>query len=369
MDNTAILECLKDIVGVVKEDVEICKWAELTQEVKDAATVSTSGMFMSTLPGGIDLKSITDVNILRKMVNAGISARDAAIEEVKSEVVLGIGNRNKTSKKNYVGMIGKLTIGSTFAANKQYQGIRVAANSTIAAMYTIKGIKVAVNGVDTFNVYVGRAPYGATAIEEVVATYPVTSVMNSWEVVTMAGGDLALPLSINGVEQQYYVYWDRVEAGGLSPKDNEIKCNCPGDSAQAALYAYGEINGVQFSAMDNIGARSEDHRGHGISIEADIRCNSDMILCSEYDTNNEIAVALATAVRYKAGELWIEEIFKMNDVARLLVSNREYLWGKRSHYKKQFEGRVLYIAANVQLDATDCFVCREDKMIKAGIQS
>ena len=95
----------------------------------------------------------------------------------------------------------------------------------------------------------------------------------------------------------------------------------------------------------------------------------DKLICREYDRENAIAVTMAWAVMYKAGELLIESILNSNEINRYTMMNREALYGKRSHFRKEYETRIMYLAQVIDFSSSDCFICRDNTMYMSGIMS
>jgi hypothetical protein len=83
------------------------------------------------------------------------------------------------------------------------------------------------------------------------------------------------------------------------------------------------------------------------------------LFCREYSEDDAVAVVMGYATWYKAGELLIEDVLKQPDVNRYTTMAREYLWGKRNHFRKEYENRIIYLAAVIDVMASNCYVCRE----------
>ena len=97
---------------------------------------------------------------------------------------------------------------------------------------------------------------------------------------------------------------------------------------------------------------------HGFSLDVEIKCDTGRLICREFDSQNKIAVASAWANLYKAGELLIEKILSSSEITRFTLMNREYLYGKRNNYKKEYEMRIQYLAYEIDVTRGDCFICQ-----------
>ena len=49
--------------------------------------------------------------------------------------------------------------------------------------------------------------------------------------------------------------------------------------------------------------------------------------------------------------------------------NKEYLWGKRNHFRASYEGRINYLAASIDISSSSCFICKDTGFVVAAINS
>lgn len=362
------MDCLTDIVGVTG-NTSIPFYADLSEEMQDAIAVSGSGLYMDALPGGIDLMTVDTQESMEFALQSALDAKEEAEKSLKSDLIVAINNRYQPAKIKFYGLIGERSVSGVLSTTGRYQAHRYRMIEPIAGNVQINQISLCLNGVATFNVYVGRCNVKSKAIEEIVATVPITTVSGTWTNATLPEGGIAVPMEIYGTEQEIYVFYDRTEAGGLLPKNNTIKCLCPGDNGKKALNAYMQYNGCVFNDKENLSSAKADQQGHGISVQAVVGCDTNTIVCREYEKQDNIQLMMAWGLRYKAGVLWIEYIFKGGQVNRVNLQNHEYLWGKRNHFQKQYEDRITAIANNLTLGETNCFTCKDDKVIKGTIYS
>ena len=86
--------------------------------------------------------------------------------------------------------------------------------------------------------------------------------------------------------------------------------------------------------------------------------------------NNEIAIATASAIRYKAGFYIIEKILASGNINRYTMTDRERLMGKKNTYIKEYNTYIDWIAQNVNTNINDCLICNDiDDLIKIAIMS
>src|ERR671912_2675064 len=107
-----MMQCLTGIVGVSNSDCE-CITNGLTTEQKDAIKVSTAGLFMDNLPGGVHLKALDHVDACKGLAEMALTERDNAIRTLEDDLIVALNNKYKKAKPNFVGQIGRMS----FAAN------------------------------------------------------------------------------------------------------------------------------------------------------------------------------------------------------------------------------------------------------------
>lgn len=365
------MSCITNFVGITN-DTTLPFWDQLDADLKAKVAVSTSGLYAAALPGGIDLRTVDDLEYMVDALQKGIEAVAEAEKVLSDDLLEAINNRYQSAKVKFHGEIGRRSVSATFPSSPEYQGQRYRMYEPIAGNIRISGISVNVNGDASFNVYVARCEARDRSIIEVLATLPVNSVANTWTAANMTSvnGELVLPMEVDGIAQEYYIYWRRSEAGDLMPKNNEIKCGpCSAGKTLAALDEYMYYDGVALADMNNLYNAQVSKKGHGLSVSAIVGCEHESVMCREFEKKENISKMMAHAMRYKVGELWIEYLFKSNFVNRSNMANREYLWGKRNHFRKEFDDRITTIANQMTLGDTNCYSCKEDRAIRGTIFS
>lgn len=369
-------DCLTNIVGVT-DSITIPFYDQLEDEQQEAIALSTSGLFLDTMTGGIDLTGVDDVTYMKSVLDLALKACSEASKVLNNELLIAITNRFHPAKTKYIGFIGRRTTSATFNSAPNIQGHRYRMQEPIAGNIAISSIGVNVNGNATFNIYVARRDaydngINNRGIAEVLYTFPVTTVANTWVNANMASqpGGIKLPMEVEGVAQEYYIYWKRDESGGLSPKNNDMKCNtCGNKNANAALSGFMLFDGIAMANTDNVLNISLGRFGHGLSVNAVVGCDHSMVICREAEKKEVVKLMMEQAAQYKAGELWIEYILKSAWVNRDNLQSREYMWGKRNHFSAEFGKRITAIADAMELGETNCYVCKNDTMIKGTIYS
>lgn len=363
-----MLPCLENIVGVSKLDCD-CITDGLTQNEKDALKVSVSGLYIEDLPGGIELKTTKTLDSCRNLAEIMLGARDRAIGTLQDDLIVAIGNRYEKAAKPYKGTIGRPSYAITLSDTRQFQGMRLRPRNHTDATVTVKRVSLIGNATVDIPFYIVRTlecDNGKNGV--VVYTDVIAASANNFVAVTLPAGGLVLPLMENGYVFEYWVYFDK---GGTSflPKDSKLGCNCS-SSTKSLLDDYFHVQGVGFADPANMTSTGTfDGYTHGFILDVEIVCESKALICREYSDNEKVSVAMAWAANFKAGEYVIEEVMKSSEVNRYTLQAKEYNWGKRNHYRAEYDQRVKYIAGAVDPNSSDCFMCKERELFFAKINS
>lgn len=364
--------CLTNIVGVTASTT-IPFYDELPEQLQTDIAASMSGNYIDVLTGGIDLTTIDDLDYMVRILEDGLRACGQAEKVLNDELLVALNSRYQASKPKFIGDIGRMAFSGNLSYPSKYHGMRLRANQPIAGNIRISKIKLGVNGAATFNVYIARCESRNDVISEILHTLEVTtvpSVMTNIDLSEVEGG-IVLPMEINGIEQEYYIFYDRTEAGGLYPKNNEIKCGTctSANRAMDALKNFVHAQGVYFEDQNDLAQVASDSYAHGFVVTATIGCEQESVICREYAKKEAMSLVMATAAQNKAGEIWIEYIFKSGYVNKTNLQNREYLWGKRSHFRAEFDKRITVLATSMTVGETNCYTCKDEVISKGLIRS
>jgi hypothetical protein len=352
-----MLECLTNIIGVTTSE-NTCITQGLTTDQKAAIKLSTSGLFLDDLEGGVHLKAVTNADATKGFYNMATGAITGAVRRLEDDLIIALNNKYRKSRKNFEGTIGRMSFATSLNASGDFQGLRLRASDYGDAVITINKINVIINQDATFILYVFRTLAGETD-GEIVTQYAVTATANAYATITPTD-PLKLPLTDQGNTYDYYFIWSRTEAGGAYPKDTKIQCSTCNKTSGTGISEFIEAKGVQYNgALGTFEGVITDEFSHGLILDASIRCDNERLFCREFKEDDAVSVTMAWASLYKAGELLIEEVLKSPDVNRYTTMDRTYLWGKRNHFKKNYEDRITYLAAVIDITASNCYVCRE----------
>lgn len=354
------MECLTDIVGVTTSTCD-CIINGLTTEEVDALRPSTSGLFMDDLEGGIHLKAVKNADTCRNLAQMCISARDQAIKMLQDDLIVALSTKYKRANKPYKGGIGRMSFAQTLGVTRPIQGWRLTPNYFSDGMVKVKALSLIVNKdtTEVLQVILTRVPVGEV-VGEVVNFWPVNTTANMYATIDIGADPLKLPFVVNNQRVEYYFTFDRSAAfEDVAPKDNIIRCSTCEKNADP-FNGYVTVKGVQLNSLGNLSDIVTDETYcHGIIADVEINCDTETLFCREYNDEEPVAIAMSYAVRFKAGELLIEDVLRQTDINRYTTMDKERLWGKRSHYRKEYEGRILFLANHLDIVSSNCYVCQE----------
>jgi hypothetical protein len=193
---------------------------------------------------------------------------------------------------------------------------------------------------------------------EEVASYPVTTTPNNYTQVDIGSAPVKFPLMYEGNAVEYYVIYDLSGAPDVQPKDTGINCStCNGGIQPFSDYL--TVRGVQLNNPNTLNDKITDAFSHGLILDVEIRCDSEQLICREYKADDAVAIVLAYCVYFKSGELLIEEVLKQPDVNRYTMMDKDRLWGKRNHYRAEYEHRLNYLSTTINVWDSNCYVCNK----------
>lgn len=360
------MACLTNIVGITDSSCD-CIISGLTSDEITALAISNSGLYLDDLPGGVHMKALNNIDACKTFKEMATGARDNAIKMLEDDLIVAISNKYSKSKRAFVGEIGRMSYATTLGTTKRYQAIRIQPWDYSDGLITLNRFNIAVNATVNFTLRLYRVPKNSVMGEE-VTNWPITATANAWFTQNLTT-PLKMPLIYNGDLVEYWFIYDLQEPGTpFLPKDNKIECSTC-DQASGRLGDFVNVWGVQFDDLNALNDHVNDIYGHGMSLSVSIKCDNESLFCREYNDQDAIAVTMAHAVRFKAGELLIEEVLKSPDVNRYITMAREYNWGKRNHFRSEYDGRIQYLSETINVDESNCYVCREtaNQPFKAGI--
>ena len=350
------MECLENIIGITKVECP-CFTEQISQELKDKMKISKSGLYLDGLEGGVLLRNVTQIDKCRKFIEMQFDAIEEAKQYYQKGIITKLFEKYKSNKKNYLGDIGRMNFTGSLNTSKRLQFLRI--QGVADGNLTLNRVKLIADSDITTTIWLIGMNIGDT-LGEILSEKSIVISAGQFSVVELSA---ELPLMKNGKNQEYFIVWER---NGANPRDTKLTCNCPGGNGYEDFV---QVSGGEAEDFSTLVSAPSDVFSHGIIAEISLKCGIGNLVCKEYNAEEAVALATAHAIRYKAGELLIENILNSGEVNRYTMLSNERLWGKRNHFSAKFDEMINYVADMVDISSSDCFICRESKMFKTGIES
>lgn len=354
------MDCLTGVVGVTNVDCE-CATGSLTPDQKAELSASSANFYyLDNIPTSVDLATIRSKGTCRDFYQFSTDALRSAINTLSDDITAALAMKYPQKQGAYHGSLGRTTFSGNLPAKKPLQFMRVnAISSKSDAVLSFNRVKLFSNVVGTTTFYV--------LDRDLKVLHQVDNIAlnaNTFTLFSMPE-KVVLPLYHENGDATYYFAWENI-AGGM-PKDNKVSCGCSGGDG---WNGYVNVVGGEADNMDDLLSVRTDNRTHGIVIEGgELRCVTSKFVCREYDDKDAIAVVSKWAVAYKANEILVESILASRQVDRFTLMDREHLYGKRNHYRSEYQNRVQYIVDHVDTTSNSCFLCKDRRINLSGIMA
>lgn len=353
------MECLTGVVGLTQETC-----ACLTSGESCDFTTSPSGLYLDQIEGGLSLAAIKNMDACKSLCDMMLRARTQAERRLGDDISSALATKYAANKKSFVGKIGQDNFTGSLSLTKQFAGLKLqSVVGNADSLLVIKTMSININIDAHVQVKIIRARRGATS-GTVVATLDVNASANLPTLFPIAN-DIKLPLSYDGEDVNYFILYDR--SAGFNPKNNKSSCGC--GNTEKYLFQYLSISGAVTDGLDALANTGYENVSHGLILGIELKCDKGEFVCREFNENDAVSITLAYATMYKAAEILIEEVLRSPEVSRFTMMNREYMWGKRNHFRKEYDDRIRYVASIIDPSASDCFICKPENIFSGGIMS
>ena len=356
------LNCLDEIIGLSRNE---CACYDPTPL---GYNDSNSGIFLDELEG-IELRTIKadiecgDNDIWTKMSRAVENSKTA----FRTDLLAEIGMVTKPRRKMFQGQIGQRTFNADRVNGTVYNGWIIRAANIKGGEFTLKSIKTIMNANANFDIEIWN-----NIDTSPLLTIPVNSVGNTiTDNVLTPDPSLTFPLWTpecvdSDFDLEYYIVYNPV---GFEPKNNKVDCGC---SRKNAWENWALIEGVTGDDILDRETWQRDNFANGLVIDLQFNCNTAELICGGEDEpldfmNDAQAMVMAYAIRFKAGEILIEDILSSGNINRYTMLAKERLWGKRNHYVKEYTQRIAYLASRLDTNSNDCLACGDNRIGKTSI--
>lgn len=386
---SAHLDCYSTIYGLSRTDCN-CFTTGIPWNVSD----SDSGLYLDEVEG-LSLEVLKNVG---DCVNGSLwelmeRARASSILSYKTDLMNYIGQRTLRRRQSFSGMIGDDRWNTRLQLSENFAGLTWQVAPVRSGFMRFKGVGMLFDSAGAFDVILYDNQSNTP-----LATWNVTAAQTTMlGQVTWFRLPTPLSLPLYDSSKNYLRYWlIYIPSTAPNPKDNRLNCGC----GNLPSYNVWSLNSPQFKSMNPPNAKynwfdwaiMKGTRGnlltqreqqwliteemHGLVIDADFICKNEDIICKDlldYD-NDELSMVQAYCTRYKAAEILIELILSSPKPNRFTLLDRERLWGKRNHYRKEYDGRIEYIGDQLTEQnrinlISDCLACKNiEGFKKIGIR-
>lgn len=354
--------CLQNIIGITRSTQSSVVTA-LQDDALGAGWYSqtTSGLYLDELEGLISINAIDNSNDAAQTLAGFFSTgRDNAIKLLAEDIMVGLTKRAVNAQKKYTGSIGSKQSSSVMdVSGIPNAGLRLSTTAMKGGVITINTIYTMMSADATFDVQVYMLERGATIAQLVTTIHGIQSLANSLKANTLQT-PLTLPLSTYGAD--YFLLY---QPGGFAPRQNGISCGC--GYKENILRTYMQVSGATATSTDALLTAQTSSYGMGLALDAEVGCDTRAIVCESYNADESIKIVMAYATRYKAGELVLESILRSDAINRYTLTQRESLYGKRNHFKAEYDSRIAWLVENIDTSLVDCYVCNDKRVGKRGI--
>ena len=100
---------------------------------------------------------------------------------------------------------------------------------------------------------------------------------------------------------------------------------------------------------------------YGLTLEVDLGCKVDEVLCEDAldFVSNPLALSIALAIQYKAAALLADEILRSPLINRENMVNREEWEEDALVWTEKYNDHVNYIVDEADRTANDCLACKD----------
>lgn len=356
------ISCWDNIIGLTR--TECACYSNIP------SAISNSGLYLDEL---IQLRSIRDLvnceennDIWDKMNRARENAIRIFIADVNADML----NYYKLKRQPFYGAIGRVkATGNLNLTAGYYAGCRVYCADIVSGIFNVKKIGTLFANTGTITLWIYNN------LGELLNTLTLNTTANTHNINDVA--DIELPMHDSYIDnlEYYFIY----QVGANAPKNNDIKCSCGRfranfDTNRPYWYLthsdrqyywtyYAMAGGFYQSSIADLTdvTSTTNNYMYGLTLECEFKCKVQETLCKDYfDFDaNPLAISTAIAIRYKAGELLINDILTTPNINRNVLINREHLLMMKEEIISNYRQNIKYIAGNINIHTNDCFACKD----------
>lgn len=313
-----------------------------TEDQKVAITVSDSGLYLDEMdelnlkmvPAAQDCKDFALVeNSIWLLMER---ARNNALKAMETDLITGLHTINKLKREPFTGFLGS-------AAKVGYMPGLVEGQLVTTTLKTnaLAGNIVRIKTIGLHASVSTLVPVNINGQSVEVSTTAHTLKQN-----TLAE-PVEIPLTGEDIVITYVVE-------GFMVGNNKMCYGCAGTLRKLVPY-FPQIDGQE---------------ANGLVLNIEITCQPDNVIYENYRNRQDIKNVLGYAARFKSAELLLERILNSSEITRYTMMDNQYLWGKRNHFRKEYQDRLNWLVSTDGFDLThdNCYSCKPPQgFAKRGI--
>jgi hypothetical protein len=288
--------------------------------VADASSYTTTetGLYLTDL-AETSLERFNQRNDCQpgNLLEAMDKARRFALQELETSLLAGLSANTQQRLQPFTGIIGQGGYRG-FSQNTQTQ-LRLTTKALKGAILVIKRIAYITDTAGTADL---STPDGSIALVGVATgSTPIYHTLPE-----------PLELAIDGTAYTF----DAVASGAVAA-NNVLSCGCSRQDKELPNYFV---------------MQSGSEPANGFVFDIEIKVLADNIIYANAEAKPAIKKVLAWAARYKAAEAFLDHILNSAEISRYTLLDKTHLYGNRSHCRKEYENRVIWLLSKEGLDLT-----------------
>ncbi|WP_179022052.1 hypothetical protein [Winogradskyella forsetii] len=335
-------ECFEGLIGLSQSDCEC-------YEVDAALKESSLGLFVDDLEG-IDMQLIKNALPCGDEFETNFNKLyNSAVNFYESDLQVAISENYRQRYSPYIGRIGEHKYDKPLNAST-LMGLKLDTNNVDSASIVVSSASLFFDSPGTINLMVYK---NETKLD---TEYPIDVIEGTTSF--SFPSPLNLPISENGLKNDYYFVFT---SDGPRPMNNKNSCSCQGvESVRGKFLKPKGVSGTNYNTLS-----IDNNYANGISLNATMSCSIDSMLC-DFMVDQLFHRRTGIALWYKMGVLMIEKLFASREINFDTMSDREYLYGRKNKFAKEYKNLILWLSENTMINNSNCFVCDSRKSMYMG---
>jgi len=362
------LTCFDNIIGLSRTECEC--YPEVS------STASLSNIYLDELEPLSKISDNLDCDKGKDLWLYLDRARDTAITTFLADANAMLLKYYRVKRQPYIGSIGRATKKSLLTLTSgNYYGVRLHLADVVSGEFKVTNIGGVFGSTGAINILVYNN------LNEHIGTYPINVTAGQHSRNTV---DITLPTHNAYVDnlEYFFIY----QLGSITPYNNDIKCNCGKfkpyfDTNRPYFYTqtdgygwanYAMVGGFASSDISDLSELSATTNNlmYGLTLDVEFRCRVNEVFCRDSMdfVANPLALAIAFAIRYKAGEILLHDILRSTKINRATLVDADQAKEDINFFSQRYTDMLTYIIDSINIKGNDCFECKDIvDMTKRGI--